>query len=986
MGTLSLRLCHRMHWLMALLVLCVHSAAPVAARSTATAPVGVQLLHSDTAGLTLHFTTPAYTVGTTAGALPHTLHMAGAVSVGSAGAPALPTVAVLVGVPATATPQLKVQVGRRQQHPTPLWLAPVPTPVPAREPLQPGSQHTRPDPRIYASPTAYPPTRARIAGDGWLREQRVLRIEISPFAYLPTNGTLYWYEDVTVQVQFGSPTPATASVPLSTSAFESALQQHLLNYAEARAWRNPAPPLAQLSDPDPTPRYRMEISSDGFYRVLGAELAAAGMELATIDPDRLHLTCGGQPAALLLEGSDDGRLDPDDTLIFYAEQFRGTLMQEKYTRTNVCWLAMHDTPGLRIARRSAAPDSSLPALATFSETIRAERSLTWFPAHFTSEETWFWQRIQTDGSSTQRTYSISLPDPATTPFSATVRGELVASAYGNAGPPNYHTRAELNGALVAEAYWGRGGAADVWQFAGQVPHTAVRAGSNQLALTIFTDAAVSFNDMLFDWFEVGYPRQLRASNNQLTFTPGISGTSTITVDGFLSDDLLTFDLSNPAQPVLLTDTTVAAGAQGLAVQFASAHHSTTRFATLARSVLRPPDSLRHYTPPDLGRNRGADYIIITHHAFRDTVQRLADHRAAQGKRVAVVDVADLYNQFNNGVLHPDAIRRFLAYTMQAWQPPAPAAVVLVGDGHWNMLNHAPATYNGGTVYMPPNLAWVDPYQGETDATSQLVMLTENDLLPDMAIGRLPVNTPAELDTIIDAIIQFEQDSTLPATERPRRVVFAADNVPDPAGDFLAQTEAVIARHIPSSVPVERLYLNQFCPQGGACPALNRAIAAALNHPQTLFLGYNGHAAIERWAAEGIWQNSNLPQLNNGTRRPVIVSMTCLDGYWHYPGRAGLNESMLRQASGGIVAAYTPTGLGVASGHEWLQNGFFRAVYQQRAATLGDAVLASKVSLYLAGGHDDLLYTFSILGDPALQLPVATVTQHYLPLVVGNKLP
>lgn len=994
MGSSHWHLRRSLHWLVGLFVLCM--AFPAPARAVATPPTtgsdGVQLVQRDATGVTVRLATPAYTITSTPPPaapphLPHRIEAAGSVAGGVAGAPALPTFAVLVGVPAAAAPQIKVQVGQRRQHATPLWLAPVPTPMPASEPLQAGTQHALPDPQIYTSQHTYPPTRARIASDGWLRDQRILRIEISPFAYVPASGSLYWYEHVTVRVEFGSFAATTRPAILPQSPFEATLQQHLINYDDARAWRGTAPALAQTSDPDPTPRYRMEISSDGFYAVSGAELAAAGLSLASVEPRRLHLSCGGQPTALLIESADDARLAPDDRLIFYAQQFRGTLMQEKYTRTNVCWLAERDSDGLRMASRSAAPDLRLPALAAFSETIRAERSLAWFPSHFTSEETWFWQRIQTDGSdSTQRTYSISLPNPATAPFSATVRGELVANAYASPGSPNYHTRAELNGALVADAFWGRGGAADVWRFVGQVPHTAVRPGNNQLRLTIFNDAALAFNDMLFDWFAVEYPRQLLASNNELYVTPGISGTTTITVDGFLADDLLAFEISDPARPVLLSDAATVTGERGLALQFSSAHTSTTRFATLARSALRRPDTLSRYTPPDLGHSRGADYIIITHAAFRDTVQRLAAYRAAQGKRVAVVDIADLYNQFNDGIYNPVAIRRFLAYTLAAWQPPAPAAVLLVGDGHWNMLNHAPATYGGGTVYMPPNLAWVDPYQGETDATSQLVMLTGDDALPDMSIGRLPVNTPAELDTIINAIIQLEQYDELPTSEQPRQVVFVADNVPDPAGDFIAQIEMLIGRAIPTSIPFGQLYLNTFCPQGGACPALNRAIADALNNPQTLFLGYNGHAAIERWAAEGIWQRGDLPQLTNGSRRPIIVSMTCLDGYWHYPGRAGLNESMLRQPTGGIVAAYTPTGLGVATGHEWLQSGFFTAVYRQNAATLGEAVLASKLNLYLTGGNEDLLYTFSILGDPALQLPTATVTRNYLPLVVGNQLP
>lgn len=957
----------------------------------------VHLVQSGADGAHLRLTTPPFEIGTHA-RVPATqrerqqIVIAGAAQSGRSGMPALPTFAVLLAVPADATPTLKIATGSRHTYPTPVWLAPVPTPQPASEPLQPGVDAYLPDPLAYASPVPLPATPARITADLWQRDQRIVRVELTPFVYTPATGSLAWYHQLDVQVDFGptSALPATAPAP---DPYAPVLD--LLNAQQAQAWRTPAPTLAQVAAPDPTPRYRIEIVEDGVYQITGADLAALGLDLASTRPAQLHLTCGGQPTALHIEpvtGSSAPRLTAQDTLLFYATQFRGSVMEAKYTQTNVCWLAVRDTDGLRMATRRAAPDASLPLQTTFSETLRAERSLTWFPSHFTSEETWFWQRIQTDGTEpVRRTYSITLPDPATSPYSATVRGELVARAYAARGQPNYHTRAELNNTLIADAFWGKGGAADVWRFVGPLPHTAVRDGNNQLALTIFNDAAVKVNDMLFDWFEVSYLRRLIARNNELTFTAPSTAAVQLQLAGFLSDELLLLDISDPAAPVLLTDAQVDTDAQGFRLTFATGSRLPTqppaRFIALARMAVRAPAAISRYTPPDLGATRGADYIIITHAAFRTAVQRLADYRAAQGLRVAVVDIADLYNQFNNGIVHPRAIRSFLAYTMQAWQPPAPAMVLLVGDGHWNMLNHAPAAYGGGPVYIPPNLEWVDPYQGETDATSRLAMLT-NDALPDMAIGRLPVNTVAELNTIIDATIQFEQISTLPLAEQPRHVVMVADNIPDPAGDFVAQSEQIIVRSFTADVPYTRLYLNHFCPRGGACPALNTAITAAINNPQTLFLGYNGHAAIERWAAEGIWQTRDLAGLTNANRRPLVLAMTCLEGYWHYPARPGLSESALRQARGGIVAAYTPTGLGVATGHDWLQHGFFTAVYKQRVPTLGAAVHASKVALYLAGGHADLLDTFGILGDPALRLPTATLPpeppkpmqQVYLPLV------
>ncbi len=90
---------------------------------------------------------------------------------------------------------------------------------------------------------------------------------------------------------------------------------------------------------------------------------------------------------------------------------------------------------------------------------------------------------------------------------------------------------------------------------------------------------------------------------------------------------------------------------------------------------------------------GADYILITHPDFYDAVQPLADYRHGQGLRVKRIDVQDVYDEFNAGLADPEAIRSFLEYAYTNWQAPAPAYVVLVGDG-----NVDPKNYQG---FSPP---------------------------------------------------------------------------------------------------------------------------------------------------------------------------------------------------------------------------------------------------------------------------------------------
>jgi uncharacterized repeat protein (TIGR01451 family) len=96
-------------------------------------------------------------------------------------------------------------------------------------------------------------------------------------------------------------------------------------------------------------------------------------------------------------------------------------------------------------------------------------------------------------------------------------------------------------------------------------------------------------------------------------------------------------------------------------------------------------------------------------------------------------------------------------------------------------------------------------------------------------------------------------------------------------------------------------------------------------------------------------------------------MTCFTGFFHHPQYPTLDESLLRYGNGGAIAIWAGTGLGVGTGHTALQRGFYRALMQQGQTRLGVAALAGKVELYKAGYYQDLLDTYSLLGDPALNL-------------------
>ena len=109
-------------------------------------------------------------------------------------------------------------------------------------------------------------------------------------------------------------------------------------------------------------------------------------------------------------------------------------------------------------------------------------------------------------------------------------------------------------------------------------------------------------------------------------------------------------------------------------------------------------------------------------------------------------------------------------------------------------------------------------------------------------------------------------------------------------------------------------------------------------------------------------------MTNGPRLPIVLDMACLSGNFAEPQYTGIEAKMLEWTGGGSVAAWGATGFGVATGHDLLHRGFYRAVFTNGVRSVGLAAVAGKQYLWNNGPHhDDLLDTFGLLGDPALRI-------------------
>ena len=86
-----------------------------------------------------------------------------------------------------------------------------------------------------------------------------------------------------------------------------------------------------------------------------------------------------------------------------------------------------------------------------------------------------------------------------------------------------------------------------------------------------------------------------------------------------------------------------------------------------------------------------------------------------------------------------------------WAKPAPSYVLLVGDGTYDYQDYEGF---GGKNFVPTYMVHSLDF-GETGCDNWFVCLDgEGDFLPDMFIGRIPVKTVAETNTVVKKILNY----------------------------------------------------------------------------------------------------------------------------------------------------------------------------------------------------------------------------------------
>lgn len=928
----------------------------------------VHLLRSDAQGIVLDLEVPMYTVETLEieGQIYQRISIEGYGFGGAPGEPELPQRGLLLGIPPGAQAHLKV-LETESTLTKGLRIPPVPEikfdlTDPGYDPLLEGipdfQVRLNENQAIYSRNAFFPSLVAEIGDSGYLRDQRYVQVLIHPVQYNPVTGELKHHHFIKLQVSFSYP---QGFMSLTTSrveshAFETVLRKSILNYETAKAWRSRPRPHAKVQATNASfdyltvPSYKISVAQDGIYQLTYNDLQATGLPVDTLDPRTFQLFNMGSEVAIYVEGEDDGSFDPSDYILFYGQK-----MDSKYTDTNVYWLRYGGANGLRMGAKDGTP-AGVASPTAFKNTVHSEEDHSYVPSIPKQEgaDHWYWNYWYPPSVPTQ-TYTVALNYVATSAYTCTLRMEFQGYSSDSGVYPDHHLELYINDQFVGDAYWD-----GQTEYAGEItfPQSYLVEGDNVIKIEAPNDTGASNDSGLINWFEIDYYDTYTAESDRLHFSGDEAGTWEYHVEGFTTGDIEVFDITDPINPSRIINAVVESGSS-YTLKFQDTISARREYVALTTAQRLSPLSIVLDTPSDLrSTSNGADYIIITHADFYDEVLLLANHRAAQGLRTMVVDVQDVYDEFSYGVFDPQAIHDFLAYAYASWIAPAPSYVLLVGDGNFDFKDNLGT---GEANYIPPYLAMVDPTLGETATDNRYVTVSGPDILPDMHIGRLPVQTSAQASTMVNKILNYEQNP--PSSDWNKEVLFVADDADD-AGDFATLSDDIADNYLPPSYTAQKVYykITHFTVE-----EIRTAIANAINEGR-LITNYIGHAAVQYWAHEKLFGIDDIASLNNNGKLPMMLPMTCKDGYFHYPNYPCLGESIVRADNKGAIASWSPTGAGMAIGHHYLDQGFFTAVFTDNISEIGTATYLGKLYLYNnTTGYRDLMDTYVLFGDPFMKL-------------------
>jgi hypothetical protein len=329
----------------------------------------------------------------------------------------------------------------------------------------------------------------------------------------------------------------------------------------------------------------------------------------------------------------------------------------------------------------------------------------------------------------------------------------------------------------------------------------------------------------------------------------------------------------------------------------------------------------------------ADAVVVCPRELTAALSPLVAHRQGQGHNFAYVPAGQSADEIR-AAIRSAAVGGKLKF------------VLLVGDAEPVARTNAqvrarsiPAHLHKAVV----NVRWGSEPQIATD---NWYADLDDDQQPDLAIGRIPADTPAELARIVQKILRYERSADFgPWRQRVNLIAGVGGFSPLIDGVLETATSKLLTSGIPAAYETQMTYgswRSPYCPD----PRLFHATTVERHNEGCLFWVYIGHGhatGLDRVSIPGerfhIFAVDDCRELKVQSGSPIAIMLACYTAAFDQPQDC-LGEELLR-ADGGPVAVYGGSRVTMPYAMAVMGSGLMEEYFNRRPATLGEAILAAK---------------------------------------------
>jgi len=727
---------------------------------------------------------------------------------------------------------------------------------------------------------------------------------------------------------------------------------------------------------------KLGLANDGVYRIKHTDLLNLGINIAQINPKTFQLFWKGKEVPIYVNGEDDNNFDPNDFIEFVGYKNYGGKHREinqynqpyneyldRYSDTTVVWLTWGKQNGLRNSVANLPAGSAVKTINYFNQLVHYEKNI-WFDfstdqlvrrqfPDWTENETWLWN--------TQGVGTIELPFTVSNLVTnKTAKAFVKLQSYASDKTKNAHrvglainSDNKIYDSLSFDNYQQR--------IIKAVFNSNLLSNGNNKLRSVSYPTQASVNSVFHDWYEIEYPRFLLFSNDSISFK----------FNDYNISEMVNYEISNykgnpisiyKSEGILNTVRITNYNSFLDKIVFTDLLDSSKTFFICPSTKILSPKIFYNKRFTNIRSNsNNAEYLIITHPKLMNSALEYSNFiKQSYNKKVLVVNVFDIYDEFNYGFLSAESIKDFMQTAYTAWASPKIEHVLLLGSANYdyyeNRQKQLPAPDHPNLVPsygVPVSDAWFINWNSSTFYN------------PLIKIGRIPARTEEEVRNYLN---KHKNCLSKGYSELNKRFLFFSGGVGNNQNelDQLRNSNQYVIDNFIKPSPIGGI-VNHFYktlnPNTNFGPFNVSKIQNAIDS-SGVFISYLGHSGTQTWD-NSITEPKQLNNIVNAN--PLITDFGCSTAKFAEPDVTSFSELFVNGKDGQAIAYIGNTSLGFTSSSIVAPKLFYETILKDSVLNIADALNKTKVKLLTQYSSSNVNKIFSLtnslIGDPIISLKV-----------------